>query len=567
MTSDLVVNFANDDILELPTLFPERQGTVQVTIANQGNESVNEPVTLRLYASTDPNLDSPLNTLDAPLRNTDELLGTVTQDFNLTAGSSQALTLDLASPAFRTASVVSPGASYLIAKVVPNQGIAESNTNNNQDTQFVSVDKTDVVLDWNATFLNATKAAGEGNSFKGIAPPAQARILAIAHTAVYDAVNAFDRIYEPYSVDLYAPSGASVEAAAVGAAYRTAVELFGGDLNLPDQTEIFNQQRDRSLLEIDDSLAAEQAGFNFGVEVANRILALRSNDGAAVAGDIPYTNGQDPGEWVPTSTNGLTTNRSDTNYASAALPDWGSVTPFAIDSVSAFRPDGPPEFGSSEYAAELEEVRLLGSLENSNKSKITRTKDQTEIARFWAYDRDDTFRPPGQYNEITQEIALAQGNTLEENARLFALLNIAQADAGTVTWNTKYAYKQLRPISAIQNAGSDGNPNTIGDPQWQSLLDTPPFPDYISGHSTFGAAAGQVIESFYGTDDISFTIPSQELPGISRQYDRISEFVEENALSRLYGGIHTRSALEDGVEVGRDVANYVVNNILTPEFS
>lgn len=206
-----------------------------------------------------------------------------------------------------------------------------------------------------------------------------------------------------------------------------------------------------------------------------------------------------------------------------------------------------PAYGSAEYQTEINEVQALGSRTGS-----TRTADQTEIARFWAYDRPDTFRPPGQWNEIAQQVALQQGNTLAENARLFALLNIAEADAGIVAWDLKYTYNQLRPIAAIRQT-TDAN--------WTPLLDTPPFPDYVSGHATFGAAAGQILASFFG-DDVSFSIPSQELPGVSRSYNSFSEAVDENAISRVYAGVHVRSSCEDGALVGEAVANSVFNNIL-----
>jgi hypothetical protein len=214
---------------------------------------------------------------------------------------------------------------------------------------------------------------------------------------------------------------------------------------------------------------------------------------------------------------------------------------------------------------------LFGGLQNTDVTTLARTPEQTEIAQFWAYDRQDTFRPPGQYNEIAQEVALQQGNTLVDNARLFALLNIAMADAGILTWDVKYdtqvgdtlGYNQWRPITAIREADTDGNPGTIQDPNWNPLLDTPPFPDYISGHATFGAAAGQILASFFGTDNISFDIPSQELPGVARAFGSFSEFVEENALSRLYGGIHLRSSADDGIIAGTAVADYVFGHVAT----
>lgn len=538
---DLVVKFG--DILDTPTIFPDEQGKVQVIVTNQGNAQAKGPVTLNLYASTDAALDLPLNTLDAALAGTDELLGTLTRrNFNLAPGQSQTLTLDFASSTFRTASVVSPGAYNLIAEIDSGKTIAESQETNNRASQFISTDGTDVVLDWNSTLLNAIQASGKGD-LNGTPPPIGARDQAIVHAAIYDAVNAIDQSHNSYlvNIDPSETAGASQEAAAVGAAYQTLVNLF------PKQKATFDEQLSRSLAEIPDG-AAEDKGLALGVRVADQILALRSTDFSNRA-QIDYTPGNDPGDFQPIG------NRDP------LLPGWRRVTPFAIDSVSEFRPDGPPEYGSPQYAREIEEVRLLGAKENTDLTKITRTADQTEIAEFWAYDRDDTFRPPGQWNVIAQEVALDQGNTLAENARLFALINIAEADAGIVAWDAKYTFNQLRPITAIRNADNDGNPNTVEDPNWQPLLDTPNFPDYVSGHSVFGGAAGQVLARFFG-DNVEFSISSQELPGVSRSFSSFTQAAEENALSRLYGGVHVDLATVDGVEIGKEVGNFVFDNTL-----
>jgi hypothetical protein len=561
--SDLVIKFG--DILETPTIFPDEQGKVKVVVTNQGIGRFRGPLDLNLYASTDPVLDdNPLNTLDLPLRGKDELLGTLNlNNVNLKPGQSKTFTLDFSKPEFRTASVVSPGSYYLIAEVDPGNSIRESNENNNQASTHISTDGTDVVLDWNSTLLNAIQAVATRPI---TAPPFGARNSAIVHAAIYDAVNAIDRSYTPYLVNIDASrTGASPEAAVVGAAYQTLINLY------PTEAAAFEAQRLRSLAEIPDG-AAEDAGFALGVSVANQILALRSNDGAAGADNVPYTVPPAPGVWRPTPIDdGLGGFRTE----EPLLVGWGEVTPFAIPSVEDVLQgtgvDGPPALDSIQYAEEIEEVRLFGGLENTEVTTIARTAEQTEIAKFWAYDRPDTFRPPGQYNELAQEVALQQGNTLVQNARLFALLNIAMADAGIVTWDVKYdtqvgdtlGFNQWRPVTAIREADTDGNPDTIQDPNWRPLLDTPPFPDYISGHATFGAAAGQILASFFGTDNISFDIPSQELPGVAREFGSFSEFVEENALSRVYGGIHFRSSAEDGVIAGTAVGDYVFGHVAT----
>lgn len=559
MASDLVVQFG--DILQKPTIFPDEQGKINVVVKNQGDAPVNGPVNLKLYASTDNQLDSNnLNTLGSPtgergakdlLRGTDELLGSLNgQTVNLAPGQSKTFTLDFAGSDFRTPSVVSPGAYYLFAQVEPGSNVTDSNSNNNTGSQLIT--QGDVVIQWNSILLNAIQASGKGSD-PGTPPPLAARNQAIVHAAIYDAVNAIDRAsgggHNSYlaNISTSEAAGGSKEAAAVEAAYQTLVKLF------PGQKAEFDTQRNRSLAAIPDG-EAKNKGITIGDKVAAQILEARKNDGSATA-QGPYTPGNGIGDWKPTFTDGETTN-NDTNFKPAALPQWGLVTPFAIPSASQFRPDSFPQYNSPRYAREFNEVKAKGA-ENST----VRSANETEIAQFWTYDRDDTFRPSGQLNEVAQELSLAQGKSLSDNARLFALLNIAEADAGIVAWDAKYTYEQLRPITAIREADKDNNPDTVADPNWEPLLDTPPFPDYISGHSVFAGAATKVLANFFG-DNTSFNIPSQELPGVARSYGSLSQLGEEDADSRLYGGVHINAATVDGVAVGQNVANYVLGNVL-----
>ena len=585
--SDLTVEFGN--IIETPTVYPEEQGELEITVTNQGDEDVTG-ASLELFASTDTVLDlGDLNTSDDTLvrpandprppipagidalGGTDESLGDIS-GINLAAGETNTFTIDFASSDFRTASVVSPGAYNLIAQVDASN---DSNQGNNQAVEFISSDGTDVVLDWNAVFLNAVQAEGKADiaagvsleqnensieAIPGVAPPIEARDGAILHTAIYDSV--FGLSDNPQSSGIAelpdAPAGASQSAAVVGASYTVLSELF------PEQEAVFAEQRDRSLAEISDDPANEEAGFNFGVGVAEAILTERSNDGTAQA-QVEYTPGKAAGDYKeikePDPTKPLPDNLTENDLVgtTALLPEWGRVIPFAIDSVAPFRPEGQPDFSSPSYAEDLEEVRLVGEL-----SSTVRTDEQTEIAQFWSYDRADTFRPPGQWNQIAQEVAVDRGNSLEDNALLFAELNVAMADAGIVAWDSKYLRNQLRPVTAIRNADDDNNDATVADPDWEPLIGTPDFPDYISGHSAFGGAAAGVLEDFFG-NDVSFEIPTQELPGVSRSFTSMggmSSFevaARENADSRLYGGVHADVSNVDGVNVGLDVADFVLN--------
>ena len=615
--SDLTVEFGQ--ILETPTVFPEEEGRLEITLTNQGNQNV-EGATLNLFASTDEELDDEVlntstDTISRPaggdirpeipdgeipaLQGTDELLGTIS-GVNLAAGEESTFTIDFAESEFRTPSVVSPGAYDLIAEV-------ESNEGNNIETQFISSEGTDVVLDWNSTFLNAVQAEGKSDEalgielgenedsiegIPGVAPPVVARNAAILHLAIYDAVNALSdnpRSFTFLESNLpVVPEEASQEVAAVSAAHTVLSELFveqrrNSDLSevleeefdefekfLVQQQDTFDQQRARSLAEIGDDPAAEQ----FGEQVGRAILDQRSNDGAFFA-QQPYTPGTDPGDYKeirePNPTESLEDllledlNEDGLVEITALLPEWDRVTPFAPATQDIDLPPGQPAFSSPNYSEQLEEVRRFGGLVDTDVTTVRRTEEQTEIAQFWAYDRPDTFRPPGQWNEIAQEVALDEGNSLEDNALLFARLNVAMADAAVVTWDAKYVFEQLRPVTAIRNADDDNNPNTIQDIEWEPLLETPNFPDYISGHSAFGGAAAGILEDFFGTE-IDYEVPSLELPGVTREYTSLgstSSFeiaARENADSRLFGGVHVEVSNADGVEIGLDVANAILND-------
>ena len=225
---------------------------------------------------------------------------------------------------------------------------------------------------------------------------------------------------------------------------------------------------------------------------------------------------------------------------------------------SQFRPPPPPELDSAQWASEFNLTKELGRADSA-----TRTPEQTAIARFWA-DGGGTVTPPGHWNVIARDIANQRGNTLEQNARLFALLNMAEADAAIIAWDCKYAFNFWRPITAIPNADTDGNPDTVSDPTWTPLLVTPNFPEYISGHSTFSGAAAAVLAVFFGSDDIPFTTTSEDLPGVSRSYSSFSQAAEEAGMSRIYGGIHFLSADLNGLASGAELGGYVAENFLLP---
>jgi membrane-associated phospholipid phosphatase len=210
---------------------------------------------------------------------------------------------------------------------------------------------------------------------------------------------------------------------------------------------------------------------------------------------------------------------------------------------------------SARYAADFNQVKSLGAVNSA-----TRTAEQTEIARFWS-DFSYTVTPPGHWNEIAREIAKQRNDSLVENARLFALLNVGLADAAIVAWDAKFHFNSWRPVTAIQEADRDNNPNTAADPGWEPLLSTPPFPEYISGHSAFSGVAAEILTQFTGSDATSFTVTSDTLPGVIRSFHSFAGAAEEIGMSRIYGGIHFLSADLDGRAAGRALGRDIASRL------
>ena len=291
---------------------------------------------------------------------------------------------------------------------------------------------------------------------------------------------------------------------------------------------------------------AKRLGVAWGEKVASEIMLWRSTDGAAMP--VAYTPGTRPGDWQPTPP----------AFAPALLPQWGDVVPFGLQSGDLFRPPPPPALNTAAWAADMNEVKRLGAINSTE-----RTADQTIIAQFWA-NGAGTETPAGHWNRIAHSISDQRGLSLRQNARLFALLNIALADAAIVSWDCKFAYNLWRPVTAIRNADLDGNGATEKVADWTPLLVTPPFPEYTSGHSTFSGAASRVLEMFFGTDRITFTVDSDGTPGHFRTFTSIAAAANESGMSRIYGGIHFQSANVWGLASGRACGEYVSTRLLQP---
>ena len=391
----------------------------------------------------------------------------------------------------------------------------------------------DIVTDWNEAALDAMRVEHPG-------PPAAARALAILHASIYDAVNGITRTHTVYHVHGNVPASASAEAAASAAAHSVLVSLF------PASAARFDALYAASTAAMPRT-PHTSAGTEWGRDVASQMLAWRAGDGADASVPVPSDSG--PGYWIPTPP----------QMAPYLLPQFGFVTPFAMSSPDQFRTSGPPALGSEEWAAAYNEVKAYGAAVNS-----LRTPDQSQIAVFWADDAG-TETPPGHFNHIARDVAIQAATTLEENARLFALLNMAMADAGICAWDAKYRYDFWRPVTAIHAGASDGNPATAPDPTWQPFIVTPPFPENISGHSTFGAAAATVLARFFGTDNVAFTSSSDALPGVVRHFPTFSSAAIENAVSRVYGGVHFRFSNQDGLAAGAAIGEWTFAHHLQPK--
>jgi PAP2 superfamily len=411
----------------------------------------------------------------------------------------------------------------------------------------------DEVTKWNET---ATRVAFESGLSSGN-PTFESRLYAITHAAIHDALNAIDRRSQPYALDLPFTLDASPEAAVATAAHRVLVDQFNRLIafGFPTQQATLDAAYADSLALIPDS-AAKTRGILIGRIAAAVILAIRVDDGwdSQPVEDFNYPQGTAPGEYKFTPP-----------FNFAASTNWGRVTPFVLRHAAQFRPGPPYAVTSRRYADDLNEIKRLGGDGVTTPSE--RTLEQTEIALFWVESS------PIQWNRIARTVSAAKGLTMWENARLFGLLNLALADGYIGSLETKYHYNYWRPITAIREADTDGNPLTSADPTWTPLVVTPPVPDYDSGHSVAGGAGAQVLMRFFGTDAVSFTTCSTTLPAggrcndpsaVTRSYTSFTEAAEENGLSRILVGYHFRKAVTEGIEHGRKIGNRAVNRFLRP---
>jgi hypothetical protein len=370
--------------------------------------------------------------------------------------------------------------------------------------------RADTVTDWNTTAFTALTAPPPGGA--GQPPHVSTIHLAIVHGAVYDAVNAIDGRYQPYLAAPKASWWYSKEAAAATAAYRVLATL------LPMQGEKFAALYASSLAVIPPG-KAKDGGIAVGEAAAQAMLAARANDG--LFGPFRFSAGSVPGEWRPV----LPAFANDPN---AWVKD---VRPFMIRRASDFRTDGPHSLLTRKYAKEFAEVKSLGSA-----ASTTRSADQTDMARFWA-------EGPAIWTRVTQELSMRHRLRIADNARLFAMIYLTGADALIAAWDDKAAWSFWRPITAIREAGSDGNRATEPDPNWLPLINNPPYPDHPSGLASVISAMAEASRDFFGTDRVWFSATSSTSM-TTRSFRRFSQATEEVVDARVYSGIHFRIADE-----------------------
>ena len=455
-----------------------------------------------------------------------------------------------------------------------------------------------VIIQWNNIYLEAVRKLGG-------APGPISRLGAMMHIAMFEAINLLSGSpYESYLPSAKLPRKVEDIDPAASAAFAArkvlnttikeqlnqAAKGPGGvssrsqvyQVNTQFDPEPFLQERMQSFPMEDRK---RDSSRRFGEEIADAILRERDRDGSQQANTPPVVKfGFAPGDW------------RETGSGSAVTPQWGKVKPFGgwqSNQIGNFLPTAlnVNQFSnydqllkSREYAEQVNEVQRLGKADSSE-----RTPEQTEIAFFWANDLDGTYKPPGQLYDITQIVAKQEGveQNLLDTARLFALVGIGMADAAIVSWYVKYLFpnennpnnliRLWRPESAIREAGTDNNPDTVPDSSWQPLSATrdgtrfsPAFPAYISGHSTFGAAHAAMMRQFFGRDEISFRATTEDPNALRdqngnrlpRDFTSFTQAARENGRSRIYLGVHYQWDADGGFESGTKVAEFAFNNIL-----
>jgi hypothetical protein len=387
----------------------------------------------------------------------------------------------------------------------------------------------DVVLEWNRIAFDGV--------LRPELPPIQMRIGAILQLAVFEAVNAVDGDYESTLGTLDAPAGASAEAAVVGAAHRVLSRSY------PEHTAEFDAARVRSLARIPEG-PARAAGIALGEAAATAVMASRENDGSE-SPEFYLPGSMDPGQWQPTP---------DCPPMGGVFLHWSKVKPFVIRSATQFRSAPPPALSSARYARVYQEVLEVGARDSTQ-----RPPDRTKVAKFYA-----EFGDAPLWNQVGRQLAVADRQTLAQNARTFALLNVALHDLVVTLVETKYYYHFWRPETAIPAGGTDGNPRTQADANFVPLITTPCHPSYGSGHAATSGAGREVLAREFGERGHRITVTDPAAPGVALHYSALEEITRDIDDARVFGGIHFRTDQIAGGEQGHRVGAYVWRHAFRP---
>ena len=385
----------------------------------------------------------------------------------------------------------------------------------------------DMVIEWHGNAMTAVFT----NARQG--PTVAVLSLAIVQGAVYDAVNAIEGGYQPYLAAPAADPEDSMDAAVATAAHHTLVALF------PTQQTTLDALYAESLAEIPNG-PGETGGIVVGAQAAATMLAARANDGRG--GPFTVVESFGPGEW----------RRTPPGLLFEPAPWVGNVRPFLIKSAASLRSKGPNPLTSDAYTEDFKEVKRIGSL-----TSTVRTADQTDAAIYWQ-DNGGAL-----WNRIFASLVVSRNLDGAQAARLLAMTNMAAADGAIACWNDKYYWNFWRPITAIREAATDGNPATVADPNWNPLFATPPFPEHPSGHSCVSTAIVRTLQNFFGTDKIAFSAFSNNSL-TTRSFNRFSEAIKEILDARVWAGIHFRTADMQGSVIGKKVAHRLENHYFQP---
>jgi VCPO second helical-bundle domain len=382
---------------------------------------------------------------------------------------------------------------------------------------FAGLARADVIMDWNA---KADAIAAE----KQVLPAPHSRVISMMHVAMFEAVNAIDRRYTPYKLDLVADRSTSREAAAATAAHDVLLSIY------PDLKSDLDAALATSLAAVADA-ESKSAGVELGRQAAQGIIALRANDGSAAPES--YRPNTSPGVYVPTTVPLFST--------------VGATTPWILETGSQFRPGPPPALDSETWTRDVNEIREFGA-----RNSAIRTPEQTTIGRFWFFVGART------YNPIVKQAAMAKGMDLVDCARLFALTSMAGNDALVAVFDAKYTYNLWRPITAIRNADITQNPATPRDASWLPLGETPMHPEYPCAHCITSAAIASVLQAVVGDEFGEFSLTSPTAPGVTRKWSQLQDYSTEVSNARIYAGFHYRFSTEVGSAMGKKIGELAV---------